>query len=459
MIAREGRQSSASGGLVLTAGLVFVAAYVALLLYLMQHSTWDLWGAMFVGPVLFLTTLPALAHQAEREGDARVFRFLVAALVVKMLFSLWRFYHGFYVVDLADARAYDRIGTGIATRFLAGDFDSGLGGFLDSNWIRLFTGVTYTVIRPSVVAGYLIYAWLAFWGTFLFYRAFVLAVPEGDRRSYARWLFFMPSILFWPSSIGKESWMMFGLGIGAFGAAKLLRGRILPGAVVSAIGIGLAALVRAPIAVLLGLGTVVGGVIRRPSRRLGQLAPMARLASTVLLVIATVVLLGTMRSYFERTGFGTDLDTLVSESLRVTGTGGSEFTPASTNSPQGILMASITVLFRPFPFEANTMEAVVTSIEATVLLGFSLIRFRSFFTAFRRLREVPYAAVALVYVAGSIFGLASIANFGILARQRTLLYPMYLVLLCFLPGRPARREREGTRRPGADTTAVAGVTS
>ena len=35
--------------------------------------------------------------------------------------------------------------------------------------------------------------------------------------------FFIPSLLFWPSGIGKEAWMMFGLGLAAYGVAKVLR--------------------------------------------------------------------------------------------------------------------------------------------------------------------------------------------------------------------------------------------
>lgn len=424
-------------------GLGFVAGYVLLLLFLMDRGTWDTWGAMFIGPVLFCATLPALARQARREDDPTVFRLLVAALAIKMLFSLWRFYHGFYIVNGADARGYDRFGTEISARFLHGNWDSGLPNVLDTNWIRFFTGVIYTVIRPSVVSGYLIYAWLAFWGAYLFYRAFLLAVPDGDRRVYRLWLFFMPSILFWPSSIGKESWMIFALGIAAFGAAKALQGRLLPGALVSGIGIGLASLVRAPIAVILGFGIVAGGLLRRSSRQLRQLAPIARLGSVALLVAGAVVLFVAMQRYFARSEFGEGgLDTLVSESLRLTGTGGSEFSPASIESPFGIVIVSVTVLFRPFIFEAHTFEAVVTSIEASILLLFSLARLRSFFAAARRIRRTPYIATALIYVVGSILALSSVANFGIIARQRTLIYPMYLVLLCIPSHRRGERREE-----------------
>ena len=86
------------------------------------------------------------------------------------------------------------------------------------------TGIIYTVFRPSLPIGFLVFSWLGFLGLFWFYRAFQLAVPEGRSHTYARFVFFLPSLLFWPSSIGKEAWMMCTLGPAAFWAAKLLAG-------------------------------------------------------------------------------------------------------------------------------------------------------------------------------------------------------------------------------------------
>jgi hypothetical protein len=437
-------RSRSPNGLFVGVGLLFVAGYLSLLFYLMDRSTYDSWGAMFVGPLLFVATLPALARQARREGDPRVFWILVGALTAKMLFSLFRWYHAYNFAAGADARSYDIFGTRIAEGFLDGNFDTGLGTLLDTNFVRLFTGVVYTVIRPSVISGFLIYAWLAFWGVFFFYRAFVLALPDANRRSYARWLFFTPSILFWPSSIGKESWLIFGLGIGAFGIAKMLKDGVVPGVLVAGIGLGLAALVRAPIAVVMGLGLVVAGVLRRPSRHHGELTPIARVLSIALLAGVAAVLAVTMQGYLGRSGYGSSIDTALTEASRVTSQGGSEFTPASVTSPIGAVNVVITVLFRPFLFEANNATAAVVALEGAVLLAVCVVRWRSFAAAIRSVRRTPYVAAALVYVVGSIYGLSAVANFGIIARQRTLLYPMLFVLLCF---RPKRRSDEDEAPP------------
>jgi hypothetical protein len=431
-----------STGLIVGLGLALLAVYVVALFLMMDETTWDAWGAMLIGPLMFVASLPAFARQARREGERRIFWFLVAALVVKMLFSLVRYYHAFHIVDRADAQAYDRVGTNIAMRFLNGNYDTGLNGVLDSDFIRLLTGLIYTVIRPSVVSGFLIYAWLAFWGSYFFYRAFVLAVPEGNRRSYARWLFFMPSMLFWPSSIGKEAWLLFGLGIAAFGAAKALTGRTIPGVVISGLGIGLASLVRAPIPVLLGIGLVVGGMVRRQRANLGYVRPIAKVAGVAFFAALAIVLVIVFQGYIVRnTGRaqgGGGFDALVRQSVEQTSQGGSEFRPAPITSPAGLVLAPVTVMFRPFLFETPpSPEGIVTALESTLLLIWSIVRFRSFLAAIRSIRRVPYVAVALVYVVGSIVALSAVANFGIIVRQRTLIIPMYLVLMCFLSRRSA----------------------
>jgi hypothetical protein len=257
-----------SNGVFAAAGVAFVGLYVAALFYLMDESTYDMWGAVIVGPILFLVSLPAFVRQAKREKQPRIFWFLVVALAVKMLFSLFRYHHAFNIVGKADAVAYDRIGSEIALRFLDGTIDPQLNTLLDTNFIRFFTGLIYTVIRPSVRAG-------------LHLRVAGLLGPTsstGVRPGHSpteptelRAVAVLPaSILFWPSSIGKESWMMLA-GIAAFGAAKA-SGRVLPGVLVSGIGIGPPRSRPAPTAVM-GLGLVVGdppAAERPPSASCGR---------------------------------------------------------------------------------------------------------------------------------------------------------------------------------------------
>jgi hypothetical protein len=73
-------------------------------------------------------------------------------------------------------------------------------------------------------------------------------------------------------------------------------------------------------------------------------------------------------------------------------------------------------------------------------------------------RRIPYAAVAITYVGAAIVALSAVANFGIIARQRTLIFPMFLVLLCVAPARRARSEADHRAEvPAAGTRALVGA--
>ena len=89
-----------------------------------------------------------------------------------------------------------------------------------TQYMELITTAIYTVIGPTTLAAFFVYGAFAFWGAYLLYRAFRVALPEGDHRRYAYLVFFLPSMLYWPSSIGKESWLMLFVGVTALGAAK-----------------------------------------------------------------------------------------------------------------------------------------------------------------------------------------------------------------------------------------------
>ena len=120
----------------------------------------------------------------------------------------------------ADAKAYDKAGR--AARGVVPGRTPRLRAGSDKNthFIEVVTGFVYTIIGPTQLGGFFVFSWLGFLGLYFFYRAFALAVPHGDHRRYALVLFFVPSLLFWSSSIGKEAWMTLTLGMVAYGAAR-----------------------------------------------------------------------------------------------------------------------------------------------------------------------------------------------------------------------------------------------
>jgi hypothetical protein len=417
-------------------GLLLIAGYVLTLLLLMEHESFDTWGALLLLPVLLLVTVPALLRQAEREGDPTVFRVLLLALFIKLGGALARYFLAYALYGgTADATQYHKWGVELSSRFWSGDFRTGLESLSETDFIRFITGVVYSVIGPSKLAGFLFFSWMGFLGLFFFYRAFVLAVPGGRRRSYAYLLFFLPSLVFWPSSIGKEAWMMLGIGLTCFGIARMLRGEIGAAVFPMLLGLWATGVVRPHIAGMLGLAVVAAVLLRRPSPGLRQLAPAVKVASLVVVAVLAAFLVVRTDRFLQRAGIETTGgvgSTLEGVSERTSG-GGSEFAPSIVNSPARAPIALATVLYRPFLFEAHNTQALWAAIEATVLMAITALRWRSIVAAVRGMRRTPYLAFALAYIGMFIVGYSSISNFGLLARQRVQLYPLFLVLLCLTP--------------------------
>jgi hypothetical protein len=446
MPSSETRVAVGVGG-VLLGGAITVLG----LLVLISTHTSGLWVILFLLPILLAASWPAFLRQARRERDARLAQLLMLALVLKLFGSLVRYWVAIHVYEgVADAIQYHQVGADLARRFAAGHLDTGLSSLSSTDFIRFFTGVIYTVTGPSIYAGFLLYSWLAFWGMFFLYQAFTIAVPDGNRRSYARLLFFLPSMLYWPSSIGKEAWMLFALGLAAKGTARLLTGRTWGGLVLAGTGLWLATLVRPHVGGMAALGLLVAYLLARPPRRLGMLGAVIKLFGLAVLLVVAVVLLGQIQRYLLDKGIdpAEGVNSVLAESARRTSGGGSGFqAPSTSTSLLGLPYATVTILFRPFPFEAHNAQAAVIALESTLLLCLTVARSRTIWRAVRHLRRWPYVAFVVVYTAGFVVAFASISNFGILARERVQLLPFFFVLLA-VPG--GRRRHGPSAAPAAD---------
>jgi len=433
-------------------GLLGFVFTVLGLLFLVSARMDGFLVVIFLVPILLAASWPAFVRQARRERDARLVQLLLLALTLKLLGSLVRYWVAVRLYNgQLDAFSYHDTGVDLAMRFRAGNFDTGLASLSGTDFISFFTGIVYTITGPSIFAGFLLYSWLAFGGMFYLYRAFTIAVPDGRRRSYARLLFFLPSMLYWPSSIGKEAWMLLTLGLAAFGTARLLTGRPWRGLALAGIALWLAAMVRAHVSGMVVLGLVVAYLLARPPRRLGALGPVVKLFALVALMVVAVGLLGRTQAYLLGKGIDPQdgVTTVLAETTRRTSQGSSTFQAPSTGASLAKLpLAAVTILFRPFPFEAHNAQAAVTALESMLLLYLTIARRRSIWHAVLQLRKRPYVAFVLVFAALFVVAFSSIANFGILARERTQLLPFFLVLLALPASRPRRVAAPAVRHEG-----------
>jgi hypothetical protein len=218
------------------------------------------------------------------------------------------------------------------------------------------------------------------------------------------------------------------VGIAALGAARVFT-RLSGGYTLMLIGFAAGSFVRPHVMVIVALAFAVALAIGRRVNRPG-LTPssVAKVAGLVMMLFVGIFLVGQTQSLVGGSGIS-DFDTVLTKATGQSEQGTSAFSPPNPRSPIGYPAAVVTVLLRPFPFESRGLEQIATAAEG-MFLAFLIVRsWRRIRTIPKRLRAEPYVTFAVVYIGVAVFVLAVIANFGILARERSMVIPMVFVLL------------------------------
>lgn len=405
-------------------------------------ATYDITGVLLIGPPLIAISAVLLLRALEHEADRMVRRIALGGFVLKLVGIAGRFYMAF---DLygggSDANRYAREGQRLADVLWSGVLPAEASQ-TGTEFMDLLTGVVFALIGPTRTGGFLIFGLLAFLGAFLFYRAFVIALPDGNRRLYAAIVFLAPTMLFWPSSIGKEAWLVLTLGLIANGGARLLR-RHQGAYPMLAAGMVTTFVVRPHMAALAISSLGVAFLLRPAARdvRAGWAGWLAGIGLVVVMGVAAVGSATTALPQDEAAG-GSAIEQVFAETEERTSKGGSQFTNQPVRTPLDLPHAIFTVSFRPLPFEAPNAQALLASLEGVALLALTLWAVPALLTLPGRALRRPYLAFAAVYVVLFIVAFSYVGNFALLARQRAQLIPLLAVLL-------AHRPRRGAPVPGA----------
>ena len=427
-----------------------VVAVVLFLGVLVMYSALWLLAAKPVGvamveiPLLMLVTTPLFIRASRAESRFDLGGLLAVGLALRFAAAYYRFTNG------ADGLGYTGWGAELAKSYRHLNFGvdpqfpvPGTGG------MRIIAGLAEVLTNSNAFATYLLFSWLGFLGCYLMFRALVTALPNADRRRYALLVMLWPSLIFWPSSVGKDCWLLFTVGIAALGAARVLV-RKPGGYTLLAVGLLAGSFVRPHVTLLFLVAFAAALLVGRRDAKVGALTPgsIAKIAGVIVLLVLGAVLATRTASLLQANDISGGGGTVINLSTQ-TGVGNSAFSAPNPQNPVGYVEAVVTVTFRPFLFEAHGTDMLATSVEGIFLLGLCAVSWRRLASIPRRLRSEPYVLLSVVFVFVFIFAFGTVSNFGLLARERIAMMPFLFVLLSLnvLPRRePSRPVAAGGRR-------------
>ena len=388
-----------------------------------------------VVPVLVLANA-FLIGRVSRQDEVLA-KLLPIAFLAKLAAAAIYLFLIKHVMEGGDALAYHQVGSQIASDFLVTrDWASftvsraGMGGAGPSLFVCDLTGLLYLVTGSSISSGIVVFSTVAFWGQYLAYRAFTLSFPSGERSRAGLLLFLFPSIVFWTATIGKDAIIGFLAGLAAYGFARLVRAPGIRAYLYLAIGLLGEYFVRPHIAAMLALAFTGAYVFGRNLR--GFFGVAVKIVTIPLLAYGSIALFRGAQTFFNAESFSQMLieaDTVT----RNTNIGHSAVGTVGS-SPLGRMATAPFLLIRPFPWEINNFQAAAACAETLFLLGLFWVFRAQLKAAAQRWRTDPFLLFIFLYVIEftMIVG-ATFFNIGLIARQRVMMFPFLLMLLCLSP--------------------------
>jgi hypothetical protein len=370
---------------------------------------------------------------------------LFGALALRLVGATLRYIVNFEYYGTGDALQYHAWGLQYAEHFARFDFSP---IFDSSYWFReawygtqfiVFpTGLIAAAIGPSLYAQFVLYSLFSFVGLVGFVIAFRRSFPEVRLRSYALWIFLLPSLWYWPSSLGKDALVLMGLGVAVWGYVGY-RGRV--NWYLLGLGLLLIFAIRPQVLMVVIFSMLVGHWLT-----FRKLNAAAVLQGVVLLALGAVgfwfamvklgieeVSIGAMQAYMENDA-----------SRRITKGSSVAAVPIAL---AGIPYALMNVLARPFLFEARNVMVLFASIEVTLFWVLVWRRRRQLVDSLWNWRSdrLLRFSVPFILLYSVAFGLM-VTNMGIIARQRVPIFPFLFLLLEAVP-RTGRRVRADAKQP------------
>lgn len=392
----------------------------------------DTTAGMIVAPVLTVIAGLLINKWIRPHVGAALSSVFIAGFGIRMFAAVPRFLGG------ADAPIYQREGVRIATELRVFNFGVDTGRTVPgTGTIRYLSGVVNVFTGSNFITTFLLFASVAFVGQCFFAFAMRRALNAKQFRFLCVALMVSPTMAFWPSSIGKESLSLLGIGLGAKGAT-MLYDRRWKGAWVISMGAFAVGMVRPHVALILLAGIAVGLLARRAHTR-GRM--LTHLAVLVIVIVGAMFMAGASADLFGLESFDgvSDVTAALDFAQARTSQDAAQFVAARVTNPLDYPWAFVTVIFRPFLWEAGNGAAMVSAIESTALLVMLVMASPGLLRSASQLVQRGQLLFSVAFTFVFVFLFSAIGNFGILSRQRAQVVPFLLLFVALGIGAEKRR--------------------
>jgi len=414
---RLDRDERAFGFVLLIAGTAAAVAFGALGLTGVLPTT----AGLFLVPAFTIGNWFVLNRFVRKVAGAGFVTIATAGLALRYLAAAPRMYGG---VDSLD---YQVSGERLATSFRSFDFIVDTGRSIPGTGsLRYLSGIVNVLTGSHFLATFLVFTSLALWGQVWFLLSCRTALTQRQFRLATMLLMVWPTLAFWPSSIGKESAALFGLGLVALGAAKLLR-RELAGLPILVMGIAAVGLIRPHVAMIALAGLLAGALARQTGSRKGL---GGQVILVVMVTVGAMLLTDASASLFglEQLDGLQDVTAALDFTQDRTSQDQSQFVAPRVESAVDYPWAFATVILRPFPWEADSVTALITGLEGMVLLALLLMALPGLLAEVGSIFTRGILLYSVAFTAIFVFLFSAVGNFGILSRQRAQVLPFVLLI-------------------------------
>ena len=213
---------------------------------------------------------------ATREDRDWLPTMIMWAAVAKLVGGFGRYWMVTVLYQTGDSYSYHMWGSIFAQVWRGMQVPVSSSGQPGTAFTEVVTGFIYAPYTPSMLGGFIIFSTIAFIGLFLFFLAGRHWLAGYQLKMYGLAVFFAPSLIFWPSSIGKDALMVFFLGLASYGASRLLKFYQFSAIFLIAPGLYLASSIRSHVAAVLGIAIALAALLGKAPKKYDGIGKASR---------------------------------------------------------------------------------------------------------------------------------------------------------------------------------------